>query len=247
MLLKYMRKSKAKSKAKSKQKSKQKSKSRHGDKAGGLLIRFAGYIKATFTPSMIVGILAGTAITSFGVYNIHGQTGITEGGVIGLILLINHWTGFEASILSPLLDIASYAFAFRFLGKDFLAVSAVSTISLAGFYRLWESLPYMLPDLSAHPLIAAVAGGIFVGVGAGLIVRRGGAGAGDDALALAISKLTGWRIAFAYLLTDLTVLLLSLSYIPLRRISYSLLTVAISSPLVDLVQSLGAKKEGRGG
>ena len=34
----------------------------------------------------IVWILIGAMITTFGIHNIHQQTGITEGGVIGLML-----------------------------------------------------------------------------------------------------------------------------------------------------------------
>ncbi len=63
----------------------------------------------------------------------------------------------------------------------------------------------MLPDLTAYPLAAALLGGVFVGVGVGLIVRQGGSSGGDDALALVIHKLTGWRLSRAYLFTDLTV------------------------------------------
>lgn len=94
----------------------------------------------------------------------------------------------------------------------------------------------MLPDLSAHPLTAAVLGGMFVGIGVGLIVRQGGSSGGDDALALTISHTLRWRLSRAYLFTDLTVLILSLSYIPLRRIVFSLITVTISSCLIDLVK-----------
>ena len=36
------------------------------------------------------GLLLGTAILSFGLYNIHSQASITEGGVLGLQLLIQH-------------------------------------------------------------------------------------------------------------------------------------------------------------
>ena len=64
----------------------------------------------------------------------------------------------------------------------------------------------MLPDLTPWPL-AALLGGVFVGVGVGLIVQQGGSSGGDDALALVIHKLTGWRLSRAYLFTDLTVLL----------------------------------------
>ncbi|MBR4019614.1 MAG: YitT family protein, partial [Clostridia bacterium] len=59
---------------------------------------------------------------------------------------------------------------------------------------------------------------------------------GDDALALFISNLTGWRISRAYLITDFTVLALSLSYIPFSRILYSLITVTLSSYIIDLIQ-----------
>ena len=201
------------------------------------LPRWVQKVQAHFPAKVVFSLLLGTAISSFGVYNIHYQTGITEGGVLGLILLINHWTGLPSSIISPVLDFLSYAVAFRFLGKGFLKYSAVATIGLAGFFRLWESFPPMLPDLSGQPLLAALIGGLFIGIGCGLVIRQGGAGSGDDALALTISKITKCRISVAYLATDISVLLLSLTYIPLGRIAYSLITVTISSLLIDVCKT----------
>ena len=86
------------------------------------------------------------------------------------------------------------------------------------------------PDAARPDALAAV------GVGVGLIVRQGGSSGGDDALALVIHKLTGWRLSRAYLFTDLTVLFASLSYIPFRRIAFSLVTVTVSSLLIDFVK-----------
>ncbi len=88
--------------------------------------------------------ILGTAILSFGIHNIHQRTAITEGGIIGLVLLINHWLGVPASVASPLLDAASYALAFKFLGWDFCS-RQVASVSLAGFYRIWECLPRCCP------------------------------------------------------------------------------------------------------
>ena len=45
--------------------------------------------------------------------------------------------------------------------------------------------------------------------------------------------------------SDLTVLLLSLSYIPLGRIAYSLLTVILSGQLIGLVAGGEAKPKAR--
>ena len=181
-------------------------------------------------------------ICSFGIHNIHQQTGITEGGVIGLMLFIEHWIGISPAFITPVLDAACYLLAFKYLGGRFIKISAISTLSVSFFYKVWEQFPHMLPDLSAYPLAAAVFGGIFVGVGVGLIIRQGGSSGGDDALALTISHVTHMRLARAYLFTDLVVLGLSLSYIPVSRIIFSVITVTISSFLIDRIQDFGRRK-----
>ena len=180
--------------------------------------------------------MIGTAISSFGVYNIHQLGVVTEGGVLGMILLANHWLGISPSIVTPVLDIACYSLAFKYLGGAFIRLSAVATLSLASFFRLWEQFPRVLPDMTGTPLLAALCGGVFVGLGVGLIVRQGGSGGGDDALALTIARVTKWKIARAYLVTDIIVLALSLSYIPLSRIAFSLVTVTVSSLLIGFIQ-----------
>ena len=185
----------------------------------------------------ILCIVLGAAITTFGIHNIHQQVGITEGGIMGLMLLLHHWFGLSPALLTPLLDALCYLLAFKCLGGQFLKISVLSTGSVALFYKLWEQFPNMLPDLSRWPLLAALAGGAFVGIGVGLIVRQGGSAGGDDALALTISRVTHWRLSRAYLFTDLTVLALSLTYIPVGRIACSLVTVTLSSFLIDRIQT----------
>ena len=48
----------------------------------------------------------------------------------------------------------------------------------------------------------------------------------------------GWPIERIYLVTDLVVLVLSLSYIPARRIIYSMLTAFLSGQIIGLVQKI---------
>ena len=193
--------------------------------------------KELFPPKIILSILAGTAISAFGMVNIHQRVQITEGGVLGMILLLNYWFHVPTSLLSPILDALSYAAGFKFLGKEFLPRSIAATFSLAFFLRFWEVVPFRLPDLSERPLLAAVFGACFVGVGVGLIVRQGISSGGDDALALTISRVTGWNLATSYLSTDMMILFLSLSYISPVRIACSVLTVCISSAAIDVVKN----------
>ena len=182
-------------------------------------------------------IMVGAMICSFGIHNIHQQTGITEGGVIGLMLLAEHWLGVSPAYITPVLDISCYILAFKYLGGRFIKTSVISTVSVSLFYKVWELFPPMLPNLLPYPLLAALCGGAFVGIGVGIIVRQGGSSGGDDALALTISRVTPWRLSRCYLFTDFVVLGFSLTYIPFSKIVFSIITVTISSYLIDRVQS----------
>ena len=194
-----------------------------------------------FTFKKVVLIIIGSMICSFGIHNIHQRTNITEGGIFGLMLLLEHWFNISLAYITPVLDFTCYLIAFRFLGSRFIKTSIFSTLCISAFYKLWEAFPPMLPDLSDHPLIAAILGGIFVGVGVGLVVRQGGSAGGDDALALTISHVSKWHLSSSYLFTDITVLLMSLSYIPLMRIVFSLITVTISSNIIDWIKEYEPK------
>ena len=185
-----------------------------------------------------LSILLGTAILSFGLYNVHSQSGITEGGILGATLLIQHWFHISPAVTELLLDLICYGLGLRFLGKGFLKYSLIATCCYSAFYAVYEQFPPLLPDLSGNPLLAAVAGAIFVGIGVGLVVRVEVAACGDDALALVLSKLTRQPITRSYLITDLTVLLLSLSYIPLQQIAYSLVTVMLSSFIIGKIEKM---------
>ena len=185
--------------------------------------------------------LLGSAILAFGLYNIHSISNVTEGGVLGLTLLLQNWLGISPSISGLVLNAACYLLGFSTLGRDFIGYSIVAGGGFSAFYAVCELFPPIWPGIAELPLLAALAGAAFVGVGVGISVRAGGAPGGDDALAMSISKLTGVGIQWVYLLSDLIVLGLSLSYIPIRRIVYSLVTVIVSGQLIGVVQNIRRK------
>ena len=137
-----------------------------------------------------LSIILGSAILAFGLYNVHSISGVTEGGVLGLTLLLEHWFGISPSISGLVLN-----------------------------------------------------GACFVGVGVGLCIRANAAPTGDDSLALSLSHHFKIGIQWVYLLGDLIVLALSLTYIPFSKISYSLLTVVLSGQLIGLIQKAGKLKD----
>lgn len=186
----------------------------------------------------VVAFLA-SALQAFGMYNIHALSGVTEGGIFGLVLLLDHWTGLSPAISSFVLNAACYGLGWRTLGRGFISYSLIAALGYSIGYGICEQFPPLFPEIAGMPLTAAIVGALFIGVGAGLCVRVGGATSGDDALAMSLSHLTNFPIQWLYLISDLTVLGLSLSYIPLRRIGYSLLTVVLSGQIIGWIQKFG--------
>ena len=176
------------------------------------------------------------AFLAFGMYNVHAVSDITEGGVLGAVLLIHHWLHISPAVSSLVLNGLCYLLGWRTLGKSFLVYSAVATLGYSLGYSVCEQFPPVYPAIADMPLAAAVAGSLFVGIGCGICVRIGGAPSGDDALAMSLSLITKLPIQWIYLISDLLVLGLSLSYIPLNKIAYSLLTVILSGQIIGLFQ-----------
>jgi uncharacterized membrane-anchored protein YitT (DUF2179 family) len=179
-----------------------------------------------------------SAVLAFGLYHVHSFSGVTEGGVLGMTLLLDYWLHLSPAITGFLLNTVCFLFGWRVLGREFVVYSIIASLSFSAAYAVVEQFPPLWPQLYAMPLLAAVAGAAFVGVGAGLSVWAGGASGGDDALAMALSHLTHRPIEQIYLITDLIVLALSLTYIPLTRIAWSLLTVILSGQIVGLMQRI---------
>ena len=175
---------------------------------------------------------------AFGMYNIHAISDITEGGVLGAVLLIQHWLHISPALSGFVLNAACYLLGWRTLGKTFIAYSLIAAAGFSSCYWLCEQFPPLWPGIAAYPLAAALIGALFIGIGAGICVRIGGATCGDDALAMSLSHITKVPIQWIYLISDLTVLGLSLSYIPFRKIAWSLLTVILSGQIIGWIQNI---------
>lgn len=199
------------------------------------------FIKSIKPKNCIICALGGI-ILAFGMYNIHSVADITEGGSLGLILLLEYHFGISPAVSEIILNAVCYGIGIKTLGAVFIVYSVISTSAFSIAYAVFECFPRIYPDISQHPVIASVAGAVFVGIGVGLAVRTGGAPCGDDALAMSISRISKLKIQWIYFISDITVLLLSLTYIPLGKIVYSLLSVVISGQIIGFIKDFNISK-----
>lgn len=187
--------------------------------------------------------LLGSAILAFGLYHIHSFSGVTEGGQLGLTLLLQHWLHISPAFSSAVINALCYWVGWKTLGKPFIAHSAVAAAGFSITYWICQQFPPLWPGLGEYPLAAAILGALFVGLGCGLCVRMGGAACGDDGLVMSISRKLHIKIEYVYFFFDFSILVLSLTYIPLRRILYSLVTVTLSSKIIGIVQRFRFSKK----
>lgn len=191
----------------------------------------------------VLFILLGAFILAFGMYNVHSLVNVCEGGVIGLTLFFEHWFDISPGVTGFILNFICYVIGWKLLGKDFLINSIIATFGFSISYLICEQFDYIYPNLVNYPYLAAIIGAIFVGVGVGICIKANSAPTGDDSLAMSISKVCNIDIRISYLITDISVFLLSLSYIHgLSKILSSIITMILSGQIIGLMQKIKINK-----
>lgn len=187
--------------------------------------------------------LLGSVILAFGLYNVHSFSLVTEGGQLGLALLLQHWFSISPAYFTVVANAIGFLIGWKTLGKPFIVCSAICTLGFSLTFRICEQFPPLWPNLINYPVLAGIAGAIFVGVGTALCVHNGGAPSGDDALAMSLCHRFNLKIQWVYFIFDYIIIGLSLTYIPLKRIVFSILSATLSTSIVGLMERIFPKSE----
>lgn len=190
----------------------------------------------------ILCIVFGSIIVSFAVCNIHSKIQLTEGGQIGIELLLQHWLNISPAYSSVFIDLLLYVLGFIILNKKFRVNAIIGTLTYSISFFIFERIELSLPLLN-NLLLSSIIGGILVGIGCGIVVKHMGSCGGDDSLALILNKLLKLPLFICYFVVDLIVITISISYINARLIPYSILTSLISSLLIDIISRKKCNKQ----
>lgn len=170
-----------------------------------LIIRVRRFIVRHFM------ILLGTAISAVGFVLFQIPFDITAGGVSGLSIIVNKYTGLSEGMLIwafnvPLLILGYFKLGrMRFLGSTVFAAAAFS-----GFIELFlNTLPQMLEPypITHDKFLASLYAGVSFGLGTGIIFRFGATIGGTSIPARIIHNATGYPMSQVYLFTDLGVII----------------------------------------
>jgi len=179
-----------------------------------------------------LGILVGAAVMGLGINIFNLANHLAEGGVTGIAILLKLGLDWDPGLVTLLVNIPLFLVGWRLLGRTTLIYSVFGTLCLSGSLWLFGSLRLPLDDL----LLAALFAGVGVGVGLGLIFRFGGTTGGTDILARLCQKYLGWKMGRTLFGADLVVLAVSLGYLSVEQVLYTVVAVFVGARIIDFLQ-----------
>ena len=109
------------------------------------LFRSALQAVSQLSPRLCALNVLGSAILAFGLYHIHNFAGVTEGGILGAVLLLQYWLGVSPAWSSLIINALCYLIGWRVLGRDFILYSIVAGGAFSLAYAVCELFPPLWP------------------------------------------------------------------------------------------------------
>ncbi|HIX02322.1 MAG TPA: YitT family protein [Candidatus Ligilactobacillus excrementigallinarum] len=196
-------------------------------------IRFIDFIMITI----------GTALYAFGFVTINIANRLAEGGIAGITLLLKFLAGVNPAISTILINIPLLIIGYRYLGRRSLIYTIYGTGILSFWIWFWQ-IAHVSLNVHHDLFIAAILAGIIGGFGLGLVYRFNGTTGGTDIIARIFEKKKGSPMGQSLFALDFVVLAVSLTYIDLRRMMYTLVASFVLSRVVNFIQDGGYSARG---
>ena len=188
--------------------------------------------KPTFSENIqdAVFILAGIIIAGFALKEFLVPNHFFDGGITGLSLLVHELYHFNLAIVIILFNLPLIIISYFSVGKSFAVKTFISVL-------LFGVCLFLLPDyaLTSDKLLIAVFGGVFLGIGIGLIMRAGAALDGIEVLALYTLKRTSFTISEIILGINILIFTIAALKVGIENALYSILTYFAATRSIDYV------------
>lgn len=162
-----------------------------------------------------------------------------EGGVVGVTIILYYVFQWSPGLMNFIINAILLIVGYRFLDRSTVAYTILAVVFNSIFLHLTKSWSIDSNEL----IVNAIFGGIFAGVGIGLIIRVGGTTAGTTILARIAHKYLDWNISYALLFFDLIVAFSSYFIIGAEKLMITILMLYVGTKVMDfLIEGLNTKK-----
>lgn len=159
---------------------------------------------------------------------------IVPGGVYGISIIIHYLFHTPVGMVALAFDIPLTIIGVKILGPRF-GIKTVLGFVLTAFFN--DGITYFYgykPLVTGDPLLSSIFGGLFLGVGLGLIFKSKATSGGTDIIGMIISKYTRMPVGQLMIMVDSSIVLLGLIFFRDWKIPlYSLIVIFITGKVVD--------------
>ncbi len=161
---------------------------------------------------------------------------IVPGGVYGIAIVLHYLFDVPVGLMALTMDIPLTIIGIRILGPRFGYKTVVGFLLTAFFVDGVTMLYGSGPLVAGEPLLSSIYGGVFIGIGLGLIFKSKATSGGTDIVAMIISKYTKMPVGQLLIYVDSVIVLLGLVFFKDWRIPlYSLIVIFITGQVVDVI------------
>lgn len=161
---------------------------------------------------------------------------IVPGGVYGISIVLHWILGTPVGMTALFFDVPLTLIGIRVLGPRFGVKTVVGFVAAAVFM---DTITYFYgnePLVEGDPLLSSIFGGLFIGLGVGLIFKAKATSGGSDIVAMIIGKYTKIPMGQLMIIVDSAIVLVGLLAFNDWKIPlYSLIVIFITGKVIDIV------------
>ena len=197
-----------------------------------LLIWGYGMKKTAGYVFRVLGITAAAYVYALAINYLYLPNKIISGGVTGIAMLIAHLTNISIGSLIIIINIPIFIIGYKQLGKLFVLYSILFVASSSFFIDITSKVTTQVDDL----LLAAVFGGLMIGISVGITFRLGGSTAGVDIIAAILNRKYSLSIGEVILAINSVVIIASAFIYRIEYALYTLIAMFVTSKSMDIAQ-----------
>ncbi|MBW1616442.1 MAG: YitT family protein [Deltaproteobacteria bacterium] len=176
-------------------------------------------------------ICCGSALAAIGINGILLPRQFVSGGIVGVAIGMHYFAPFVSlSAIYFILNIPLFLLGWKTVGRRFFYYSLAGLIILSAFIQ-WISFAIPIED----KMLSALLAGIFVGTGAGIILKSKGSSGGLDILSIFLLNRFGIKIGNTILCANGIVLVFASIFLSLEAALYTMVYLFVSSKVLDIV------------
>lgn len=172
----------------------------------------------------------GAALVSVGLEIFLVPNNIIDGGIVGISIITSHMSGLPIGLILLLFNLPFLFIGYKQIGKTF----AFSTLFAVLVMSAGTSLLHPVQPLTIDPLLAAVFGGVILGIGVGMVIRSGGSLDGTEIVAILLNKSTPFSVGEVVMFFNLFILGSAGFVFGWDHAMYSLIAYYIAFKMIDV-------------